>query len=379
MKQKRCINLMTEFSKSLKKQMQENKEFQENLKLISNESNRIKESDTMTKAREAMKESSKLVKDVSKVLENLSESEIVKTSGKVIMETGRKVGQVADPILNTKAAKVVAKNVDSVKREILDSSSNAYFAEYKPKELRDKERLLSTPVFKQQRIVAPDENAGQNIVLHKSSKMANAWNKFKQESTIGQTLSSVKRGVEESDHPIFEFIRSWREKTRINETEEAKVVKFIKSVDPTFRKDLFLKEMTQYIIPDVVELVLMEDERGIMPWCSERALAKLKVGFEASKTQRLIPDSKLLDIRKVDIRQMTLLDDELPVILIGFSTHEILVYKNKKGQVVLGSEDSIQTAHYVIAFTKKQLLESDAQVDPKTNGWVIIDWHRAQF
>ena len=137
--------------------------------------------------------------------------------------------------------------------------------------------------------------------------------------------------------------------------------------------------MTQYIIPDVLELVLKEDPIGITPWCSERALAKLKIGFEASKSQGLIADSKLLDIRRVDIRQMTLLEDELPVILIGFSTHELLVYKNKKGKVVLGSEDSIQTAHYVIAFTKKQLVEPDASFDPKTNGWVIIDWHRAQL
>ena len=267
-------------------------------------------------------------------------------------------------------------------REILDSSSNAFFAEYKPKEQRDKDRLLTltkSTLKGETRQIGPNENAGQDVVLHKSSRISNAWNKFKQDSAIGQTLFSVKRGVEESDHPVFEFIRNWRERTRIKETEEAKVIKCIKTVDPLFRKDLFLKEMTQYIIPDILELVLKEDAIGISPWCSESALAKLKVGFEASKSQGLIPDSKLLDIRKVDIRKMTLLEDELPVILIGFSTHELVVYKNKKGKVVLGSDESIQTAHYVIAFTKKQLLEAEAQIEPKTNGWVIIDWNRVQF
>jgi import inner membrane translocase subunit TIM44 len=79
----------------------------------------------------------------------------------------------------------------------------------------------------------------------------------------------------------------------------------------------------------------------------------------------------------VDIRQLTLLEDELPIILIGFSTHEILVYKNKKGEVILGDEDNIQTANYVIAFTKAQLLDQEAELNPKTNGWLIIDWHRS--
>ena len=105
-------------------------------------------------------------------------------------------------------------------------------------------------------------------------------------------------------------------------------------------------------------------------------MAKLKAGFEASKAQGLVSDSKLLDIRRVDIRQLTLLEEELPIILVGFSTHEILVYKDKKGQIALGSEDVIQTAQYVIAFTKAQLLDPDAVPNPKTNGWIVIDWHR---
>jgi import inner membrane translocase subunit TIM44 len=73
---------------------------------------------------------------------------------------------------------------------------------------------------------------------------------------------------------------------------------------------------------------------------------------------------------------MTLLEDELPIILIGFSTHEILVYRNKKGEIVLGDENKIQSAHYVIAFTKAQLLDPETPMNTKTNGWLVVDWHR---
>lgn len=342
----------------MQKQIKENQEFQDNIKLISSETNKITESPQMSKAREIK---SSFSKNLSLKIDQMSQNKILAGTGKILSKTGQVLEKrVIDPISNTKSIK-----------EITNSASNAHFAEYKPKEIRDQERTF---LQKKSRKVEQDLNA-TGIELHKSSKFANAWNN----SSLKQTISTLGRGVEESDHPIAEFIRTWRDKTRINETEEAKVIRSIKNVDPTFKKDLFLKEMTLYIIPDVLELVLKENAVALAPWCAERALAKLKVGFEAAKSQGLIPDSKLLDIRKVDIRQMTLLEDELPVILIGFSTHELLVYKNKKGEVALGSEDSIQTAHYVIAFTKKQLIEPEAEVDPKTGGWVIVDWHRAQF
>ena len=81
-------------------------------------------------------------------------------------------------------------------------------------------------------------------------------------------------------------------------------------------------------------------------------------------------------LRKVDIRDFKLIEDELPVILISCSTHEILLYRNKKGEVALGKEDVIQSANYVIAFTKLQVMDPEAPIDPKTNGWVIVDWNR---
>lgn len=73
---------------------------------------------------------------------------------------------------------------------------------------------------------------------------------------------------------------------------------------------------------------------------------------------------------------MTLLEDTLPVILVGFRTDEVLIYRNKKGEIKLGREDAIQRTNYVIAFTKLQILEPDAPINPSTNGWTMIDLHK---
>ena len=194
--------------------------------------------------------------------------------------------------METEAAKKVASGVKSVQKEILDSSSNAFYAEYKPKEIRDQERAEKMEAMKKEQLLKlnqgiptsssiaegpmlPNKDAGESVVLHRSSRIANAWNSFKENSPIAQKLFSVKRGLDESDHPFLERVREWMDRTKINETEEARVIRAIREVDPTFRKDSFLKEMTQYVVPDVLEMVLREDAKSVADWCSERVGRRL--------------------------------------------------------------------------------------------------------
>ena len=91
-----------------------------------------------------------------------------------------------------------------------------------------------------------------------------------------------------------------------------------------------------------------------------------------------MPDHKLLDIQEVNILRMELLEDTLPVIMFSFRTFEILLFRNKKGEIVVGQEDNIITAHYVATFTKQQIYEPEAEWNAHTNGWVMIDIQRGQ-
>jgi import inner membrane translocase subunit TIM44 len=87
----------------------------------------------------------------------------------------------------------------------------------------------------------------------------------------------------------------------------------------------------------------------------------------------------MIDYRNVELSKLTLLNDEVPVIILTFQTTEILCFRNKKGEVVLGAEDNIQNARYSLALTKKQILEPEAEYDPVTEGWIIIEFARGAF
>ena len=53
------------------------------------------------------------------------------------------------------------------------------------------------------------------------------------------------------------------------------------------------------------------------------------------------------------------------------------MFRNKKGELKLGNESAIETATYVMAFTKAQAVDPSAPVSERTGGWVVIDWSRS--
>ncbi|KAH6563645.1 hypothetical protein BASA50_010344 [Batrachochytrium salamandrivorans] len=384
--QTRAINVFSAFSDSIKRQIEENKDFQQNVKQLGEQSTKITESDAVSRAREAVSKTSettsKVLNAVGTAVDRTLETPAAKMAGQAISKTVEAVSHVsqkaAEPIANTAAVKAISSSI----QEVVESSSNAFYAEYKPKEIRDKERQdiinrhrrrnpLSSAPDPTQPVLA-DSEAGSNVVLHKSSEMAEAWRKFSQESTLGRTFFAAQRSVEESDNPFLTRIRNFLASTKVEESEHARTIRAFKQVEPSFSVDSFLKETTQYTIPELMEAFLKGDSIVLKEWCSEAALAKLSAGFESQKQQGLISDSKLLDIRGVDVRQLTLLNDEIPIILVGFTTQEILLFRNRKRELVVGSEDAISTASYAVAFTKAQLVDPEAVHNPVTNGWVSL-------
>ncbi|KAI9105944.1 hypothetical protein DFS34DRAFT_601516 [Phlyctochytrium arcticum] len=389
-------NFFSDFYQSVQRQVAENRDLQKNVKELSASTKELAESDAVQRAKSAMKTTSattsKVFEKVGDVVDNVMENPVVKKTGETIRVTGEKVAEVSEkvakPVLETRAAKAVGKGLKSVKKEVIDSGSSAYFHEYVPKEIREKERAemlqhqksripLGIPgVPNPHRIVASDPEAGQNVELHRSSRIAESWRKFKEESPVAQKLFAAKRGFDESDNPTVERIRDFFQAAAFEETETAQVVRAFKAVDPSFRTDKFLKEATMYFVPEILEAYLKADAAVLREWCSERAYARLSAGFESQKAQGLISDCKLLDIRRVDIRKLTLLEDEVPVILVTFQTDEILMFRNAKGELKLGNESAIERATYVMAFTLVQAVDPSAKIPERTNGWVVIDWSR---
>jgi import inner membrane translocase subunit TIM44 len=186
--------------------------------------------------------------------------------------------------METEAAKTVSKGIHSIKNDVVGITGNAYFAEYNTKEVREqkKKELMAKRAPKQVRlgpdglpliegpVKADEESTG--IVMHKSSRLAEAWSKFKSESAIGQTWYSYKRNLEEKDSPLLQFWRNIRESTKSEESEGAKVVRLIRTVDPTFEQNAFLDEVAHFIIPELLEAYLLGNEKVLKEWVTEGVL-----------------------------------------------------------------------------------------------------------
>ncbi|KAJ3259082.1 protein translocase subunit [Boothiomyces macroporosus] len=392
----RQVNVFAEFAKSVKRQVEENKDFQKDVKMLSAETEKVAESEAMKNAKKAVtatsEATSKVIGAVGSAVGATLNNPVVKATGEAISKTAETVAEVtqkvAEPILETKAAKTVAKGVDSIKKDVVGIAGNAYFAEYKPKEVREKEKeeLLArrkvvnpTDEFGIPRVEGPiEENEeASGVVLHKSSKFNVAWEKFKHDSPIAQKLFSFSKSLEENDSSVMRFWRNLREKTVVEESETVQVIKAIRAVEPTFNQNDFLQETAHFVIPDLLEAYLKGEEELLQEWLTEGAFASLAYGFKAQKEAGLISDCKLVDYRNCEIEKMMLLEEETPIILVKFSTTEILLFRNKKGDIALGAEDQLQNARYVLAFTKTKLINPDAEYNPKTNGWTIVQWARA--
>lgn len=90
-------------------------------------------------------------------------------------------------------------------------------------------------------------------------------------------------------------------------------------MDPTFDLESFTRELREYIVPELVDAYLSADRDALKMWCGEavwlfivhlipplstfiQTYNVLWATMEQYLKQGLISDSKVLDIRNVDVR-----------------------------------------------------------------------------
>jgi len=290
--QSRSFNFFAEFYKSIKRQVQESKEMQENIKQLSDKTTEIAESDIMKRAKSGLekggevggKAAGKVQEAAQKVMDTMdqfAESEVAKKTTKVVKDVSGAVAEgaskVAEPILDTAPVKAVASGVTFVKQELEDTASTARYVEYRPKAERDAERearalrMASRNPNSVRRMITANPDAGAGVVMHKSSRLAESWKNFKETNPIALKAFDISKRIEESDNPILDRMRSFMDGfSRVfEETEEAKVVKALQMYDPGFRMDQFMKDVQEWMIPDIMEAYLKEDAATLKEWCSE--------------------------------------------------------------------------------------------------------------
>ena len=192
-----------------------------------------------------------------------------------------------------------------------------------------------------------------------------------------QSVFAMKNTYEESENPLTSTARAITDRFAgfFAENETAMVIKKFREMDPSFQLEPFLRDMREYILPEVLDAYVKGDVATLKLWLSEAQFQVYSALMKQYTTAGLKSDGRILDIRHVDILNARLLEPgEIPVFIITCRTQEVHVYRNAKtNQLAAGMEDRVQLVTYAIGVTR---LPEDVN-NPETRGWRMIELQKA--
>lgn len=88
---------------------------------------------------------------------------------------------------------------------------------------------------------------------------------------MSKWLSETNEAYQNSENPFVATLRTITSTVGrvFDETENAKVIRMIKELDPTFQQEAFLNELREYIVPEIVDALVSADVPTLRQWLSE--------------------------------------------------------------------------------------------------------------
>ncbi len=220
-------------------------------------------------------------------------------------------------------------------------------------------------------------SAGTNITVHKDSRWQEAWRDFKDSNKFVQGVFNMKHVYNESENPLISTARSITDRVAgfFAENETAMVIKKLRAMDPAFQVEPFLRELREYILPEVLDAYVKGDVETLKLWLSEAQYSVYEALTKQYLQAGMKSDGRILDIRHVDILKARMLEPgEIPVFIITCRTQEVHVYRNAKtNALAAGMEDKVQLVTYAIGITR---VAEDVN-NPETRGWRMIEMQKS--
>ena len=192
-----------------------------------------------------------------------------------------------------------------------------------------------------------------------------------------QSLSSLKHSYNESENPLISTARSITDRVAgfFAENETARVIKKFREMDHSFQVEPFVREMREYILPEVLDAYVKGDTDTLKLWLSAAQFQVYAALAQQYTTAGLKSDGRILDIRNVDIATARMLEPgEIPVFILTARSQEVHVYRNSKtNQLAAGMEDKVQLVNYAIGVTR---IAEDVD-NPDTRGWRLIELQKS--
>jgi len=369
--------IVSKFVENLREGMSRNKQLQDNLKKFKEEKSKMDETDSLKdvkdrlsrmnqvkeaaspyieKIEESVKESSKTV---GKLVKDATDSEIFKKGHEVKDEIAKSVKDAASK-LSEQGEEIgktpVGKAFSTVKEDLFDDLAKESRPYQRPDELR--RRTNDNSPIKSQKAYEANEDV-DDVVLHKDSKWQQQWKDFRDNNPVVTGLFSLKTKYDESDNIAVRASRVLTDKLSdmfsdvFSQSEQAATLAEISKIDPHFNKTQFIKECEFEIIPTVLEAYIRGDVDILQDWCHEGAFNVLSTQIKQYQSMGLINESRILDIREVDLALAKIMEQG-PVLILTFQAQQIVVVKDKWGKVVEGKVDSIENVNYVWAMCRDQ-------------------------
>jgi mitochondrial import inner membrane translocase subunit TIM44 len=191
-----------------------------------------------------------------------------------------------------------------------------------------------------------------------------------------QSLFSMKSAYNESENPFVSTARSISDTIAgfFSENEAAMAIKKFREMDPSFQIEPFLREMLDYILPEVLDAYVKRDTKTLKLWLSDAQLSVYDAETKRFAENHLKADGRVLDIRHVDIVSARVLEPgDIPVLVITFRTQELHIYRHiKTNAIMAGLEDRVRQMTYVIGITR---IAEDVN-NPETRGWRLIELYK---
>lgn len=192
-------------------------------------------------------------------------------------------------------------------------------------------------------------------------------------STVFRTVRKKKREIEMSDNPLIERVRDvqydvedqledWKEvyetsqhpvvyklreaeDTILGETDIGWAVGELQRQDPGFDQNLFLEDMEEYMIPVVINAFLAPNIPMLKVCCEGSAARLIWQSNKERVTAGHAWDPRILDVDHIDMQKVIVVHN-IPYVHLTFSCQQVNCVRDKKGEVVEGSETELKRVFY---------------------------------
>ncbi|XP_063226411.1 mitochondrial import inner membrane translocase subunit TIM44 [Bacillus rossius redtenbacheri] len=382
-------NFFTQFVENIKQEFAKNKEMKENLRKFRDEAQKLEQSDALKKARqkfetveseaskgsEVLKEKLGSIKEkMHEALEDVSKSDIAKKAGQITEELGKSARGAAESLsekgqqLGRSAAfQTVSQTARAVKKELGEGSMQAFV--YKaPDKLRKRNETCAVA---DNRVIEPNQEA-TGVELHKDSRFYQSWQNFKDNNPYVNKVLDWKIKYDESDNPMIRASRLLTDKVSdimgglFQKTDLSQTLTEICKVDPSFDKVQFIKDCETDVIPNILEAMVRGDLDILRDWCHEGPFNVFSAPIRQARAAGYRFDSKVLDIDNVDL-MMGKIMDQGPVLVINFTSQQIMCLRDAKGNVVEGDPEKVLRVNYVWVLCRDM-----TELNPRA-AWKLLD------